>query len=85
MTVILGQAGQLSFGHSAFYGIGAYVCGLMASKTNVPTLLCLVAGTVTPGIVAWIIGRPVLKLRYFYLVLATIGLGTDLCCGRDAG
>ncbi|MBN1319835.1 MAG: ATP-binding cassette domain-containing protein [Thermoleophilia bacterium] len=75
VTVILGQAGQLSFGHSAFYGIGGYLAGLLALKAHVPTLLCLVAGTVAPGIVAWIVGRPVLKLRYFYLVLATIGLG----------
>lgn len=75
VTVILGQAGQLSFGHSAFYGIGAYLAGLLALKANVPTVVCLVAGAVVPGIVAWIVGRPVLKLRYFYLVLATIGLG----------
>ncbi len=75
VTVILGQAGQLSFGHSAFFGIGAYLCGLLAIKAGMPSLLCMVAGTVVPGIVAWIIGRPVLKLRYFYLVLATIGLG----------
>ncbi|MCL5736351.1 MAG: ATP-binding cassette domain-containing protein, partial [Actinobacteria bacterium] len=75
VTVILGQAGQLSFGHSAFFGIGAYLGGLLAIKAGVPSLLSLVAGTVVPGIVAWVIGRPVLKLRYFYLVLATIGLG----------
>ena len=40
-----------------------------------PTLAALVIGAIVPGIVALIIGRPVLKLRYFYLALATIGLG----------
>ena len=75
VRLILGQAGQLSFGHSAFYGIGAYVAGLLAMKLQVPTLLALVAGAVAAGVIALIVGRPVLKLRYFYLALATIGLG----------
>ncbi len=73
--VILGQAGQLSFGHSAFYGMGAYIAGLLCIKLDVPTLAALVIGAIVPGIIALIIGRPVLKLRYFYLALATIGLG----------
>ncbi|MCE5255045.1 MAG: ATP-binding cassette domain-containing protein [Actinomycetia bacterium] len=75
VVIILGQAGQLSFGHSAFYGIGAYVAGLLAMKLDVPTLAALVIGAVASGAVALIVGRPVLKLRYFYLALATIGLG----------
>jgi ABC-type branched-subunit amino acid transport system ATPase component/ABC-type branched-subunit amino acid transport system permease subunit len=75
VVMILGQAGQLSFGHSAFYGIGAYVAGLTALKLELPTVLCLILGAVAAGVVAVIIGRPVLKLKYFYLALATIGLG----------
>ncbi|HLA80455.1 MAG TPA: branched-chain amino acid ABC transporter permease, partial [Thermoleophilia bacterium] len=73
--LVLGQAGQLSFGHSAFYGIGAYVCGLLVYKFGVPTLAAWVAGAAATGVVALVIGRPVLKLKYFYLALATIGLG----------
>ncbi len=73
--IILGQAGQLSFGHSAFYGVGAYVAGLLSLKLGVPTLASLAIGACAAGIIAVIIGRPVLKLRYFYLALATIGLG----------
>jgi ABC-type branched-subunit amino acid transport system ATPase component/ABC-type branched-subunit amino acid transport system permease subunit len=75
VVIVLGQAGQLSFGHSAFYGIGAYVAGLMAMKLPVPTPLCLIMGALAAGVVALIVGRPVLRLRYFYLALATIGLG----------
>ena len=37
VVVILGQAGQLSFAHSAFYGIGAYTAALLAMKASVPT------------------------------------------------
>ena len=75
VVIILGQAGQLSFGHSAFYGIGAYVAGLMAMKLPIPTFVCLIIGSLAAGVIALIVGRPVLKLRYFYLALATIGLG----------
>jgi branched-chain amino acid transport system ATP-binding protein/branched-chain amino acid transport system permease protein len=75
VVIILGQAGQLSFGHSAFYGMGAYTAALLSMKVSVPTLPALVAGALVPGVIALIVGRPVLKLRYFYLALATIGLG----------
>ena len=76
VVIILGQAGQLSFGHSAFYGIGAYAVALLTTKLSVPTLAALVVAAVAPAVLAFIIGRPVLKLRYFYLALATIGLGS---------
>jgi ABC-type branched-subunit amino acid transport system ATPase component/ABC-type branched-subunit amino acid transport system permease subunit len=75
VVLILGQAGQLSFAHSAFYGIGAYSAALLAMKASVPTFLALVIGALIAGVIALIVGRPVLKLRYFYLALATIGLG----------
>jgi ABC-type branched-subunit amino acid transport system ATPase component/ABC-type branched-subunit amino acid transport system permease subunit len=73
--LVLGQAGQLSFGHVAFYGIGAYVCGLLVLHTSIPTFVALIAGAAAAGVVALIVGRPVLKLKYFYLALATTGLG----------
>ncbi len=73
--IVLGQAGQLSFGHSAFYGIGAYAAGLFTIRLHVPTLASIVIGALAAGLVALLVGRPVLRLRYFYLALATIGLG----------
>ena len=50
--LLLGQAGQLSFGHSAFYGIGAYVCGQLVIKLGVPTFVAWLAGAAAAGIVA---------------------------------
>ena len=75
VVIILGQAGQLSFGHSAFYGMGAYTAALLVMKASFPTFPALIIGALVPGVIALIVGRPVLKLRYFYLALATIGLG----------
>jgi len=73
--LIIAQAGQLSFGHAAFYGVGAYTAAILSVRYNVPTLLALLAGAALAGVIALVIGRPVLRLRYFYLALATIGLG----------
>ena len=73
--LIIAQAGQLSFGHAAFYGVGAYTAAILSVKYNVPTLVALLAGAALAGLIAVVIGRPVLRLRYFYLALATIGLG----------
>jgi ABC-type branched-subunit amino acid transport system ATPase component/ABC-type branched-subunit amino acid transport system permease subunit len=75
VVIILGQAGQLSFAHSAFYGIGAYTAALLAMKLSIPTFPALIIGAIVAGLIALVVGRPVLKLRYFYLALATIGLG----------
>ena len=41
VVIILGQAGQLSFGHVAFYGIGAYTAAMLTVKLPVPTLAAL--------------------------------------------
>jgi len=73
--LIIAQAGQLSFGHAAFYGVGAYTAAILSMKYNVPTFVALLAGAALAGVIAVVVGRPVLRLRYFYLALATIGLG----------
>ena len=52
VVVILGQAGQLSFAHSAFYGIGAYSAALLAMKASVPTFAALIIGALVPGVIA---------------------------------
>ena len=75
VSLVIGQAGQLSFGHAAFYGIGAYTASLLVVRLHWASLPALLAGAAASVVVALIVGRPVLRLRYFYLALATIGLG----------
>lgn len=74
LSVFMGFAGQISIGHSAFVGLGAYTTAILAVKTPLPTTACLAASAVVPGLTAWIMGRPILKLREYFLALATIGL-----------
>ena len=73
LNVLLGYTGQLSLGHAAFFGIGAYTSALL----SLPPLewsfwLALPAAALAAGIAGWAIGRLALKLRGAYFVLVTI-------------
>jgi len=90
LNLLMGYAGQISLGQAAFYGIGAYVSAIMttlASRHDVlPGVsrswwwpwLAIVVGMVITGGFAYLIGRPILKLRGNYLAMATLGLGIIL-------
>ena len=74
-NIIGGYAGQISFGHAAFLGLGAYVTGILWSQTGVDPLLTLpIAGLVAAGY-AVLVGMPTLRLRGPYFAIATIGVG----------
>lgn len=75
LTMLMGLAGQISLGHSAFYGIGAYVSAFLSVKAGLSPWLGIVAGAAAAGLVALIVGIPALKLREHYLALATLGFG----------
>ena len=75
LCLVLGYAGQISLGHAAFYGIGAYASGLLTTRWHMSPWLALVCAMVITGVMAYIIGRPVLKLRGHYLAMATLGFG----------
>ncbi|MCP4664902.1 MAG: branched-chain amino acid ABC transporter permease [Deltaproteobacteria bacterium] len=74
LSLFMGYAGQISIGHSAFFGIGSYAMAIMTVKYGAPSLLALVLAGLTAGLSAFIIGKPILKLREYFLALATIGL-----------
>ena len=74
-NMIGGYAGQLSFGHAAFLGMGAYVTGILWSQAKIPPLLTLpIAGLAAAGY-AVLVGYPTLRLRGPYFAIATIGVG----------
>ncbi len=76
LSILLGQAGLLSFGNSAFAGLGAYTAAILIGRWNVPPLAAAAAGIVLTGLVAMIIGKPVLRFKLYFLALATMGLAT---------
>jgi len=80
LNVIYGYTGQFSLGHAAFYGMGAYVSAYITRVFGIEGVLgflpaMIVSGVVT-GLVGYLIGIPILKLRDDFLAIATLGLGT---------
>jgi branched-chain amino acid transport system permease protein len=74
-NMIGGYAGQISFGHAAYLGMGAYVTGILWSQFKIDPLLTLpFAGIVAAGYAA-LIGLPTLRLRGPFFAIATIGVG----------
>jgi len=75
LNLLLGYAGQISLGHAGFFGIGAYLSGILTATCGwnpwfaMPFAACMV------GILAALIGFPILKLKGHYLAMATLGLG----------
>lgn len=75
LALLLIYAGQISLGHGAFFGIGAYTSGILTVKFTANPLLALAMGIVLVVIVAYTIGKPTLKLTGHYLAMATLGFG----------
>jgi len=73
LNLLIGYAGQISLGHAAFYGLGAYLSGVLTVTYNVSPWLGIVIALVATGCVALLIGIPTLKLHGHYLVMATLG------------
>jgi branched-chain amino acid transport system permease protein len=76
LNLLLGFAGQISLGHAAFYGMGAYFSGMLTAPhlgIGMDPWLAMVIGMLGTAILAWVIGIPTLKLHGNYLVMATLG------------
>ncbi|MCZ0960701.1 branched-chain amino acid ABC transporter permease [Paracoccus benzoatiresistens] len=75
IVILTGYAGQISLGHAGFAGIGAYACALAPVHLGLHPSLALVLGAAISGVIAFLVGRPILRLKGYYLGVATLGLG----------
>ena len=75
LNMVMGYAGQISLGHFALLGVGAFTSGLLtnATKGGLPFIVALPVAMVAGALVALVIGVPALRLRGLYLAIATIG------------
>jgi branched-chain amino acid transport system permease protein len=72
LNVLIGYTGQISLGHGAFFGVGAYSAAILAVKASFPFWLAVpVAGLVTAAI-GMIFGIPSVRLKHLYLTIATL-------------
>jgi len=75
MHIVIGEAGQFALSHTAFYGIGIYVAGLMNNHWHPPWILSILAGGACAAALGTIIGLLALRMRDIYLALATFAFG----------
>ena len=75
LNMITGYAGQISLGHAAFFGIGAYAAALASTKLGSPFLLNLLLAALAAGIVGAMLGIPCLRVRDDFLAITTMGIG----------
>ena len=73
LDFILGYAGQLNLGHSAFYGLGAYVSTLLIVKLGIPFWGAFVAGVAFSGLAGMFLSLFAVRLRGHYLAIASLG------------
>lgn len=75
LNLLIGYAGQISLGHAGFYALGAYGSAILAARGDWPVWISMPVAVAAVGVLAWLVGRPTLRLKGHYLAMATLGLG----------
>ena len=78
LTVLMGYSGQISLGHAALAGVGAFATANFVTRMHVPYLLALVLAIGVGMLVSLVIGLPALRIRGLYLAIVTLGF--NLAC-----
>ncbi len=74
LNIIMGYTGYVSFGHVVFYGLGGYVGMYLIGTLAVPLPFAVLGGGAAAGLLAFLLGRAILRLRGAYFALVTIGV-----------
>ena len=74
LSLLLGQAGQISLGQAAFVGIGAYGAAILTTKLGLNPWLAMILAAVLAAAIAGLVGMPTLRLKGYYLAMATLGV-----------
>ncbi len=74
LNIILGYTGYVSFGHVVFYGLGGYVGMYLIGTWKASLPLAVLGGGAAAAILAFLLGKAILRLRGAYFALATIGV-----------
>jgi branched-chain amino acid transport system permease protein len=78
LNILLGYTGYVSFGHIVFFGVGGYVGFYLLSEHSLPLYVAVAAAAVAAGLLAFVLGRAILRLRGAYFALATIGVNAAM-------
>jgi branched-chain amino acid transport system permease protein len=73
--LLLGYCGQISLGHNGLFAIGAYATAIATTWFGWPSLLAILGGIFITCVIAFVVGIPTLRLKGYYLAIATMGFG----------
>jgi branched-chain amino acid transport system permease protein len=74
LNIILGYTGYVSFGHIVFFGLGGYIGLYLMHALKASLWLAIPAGGLAAGLLAFLLGKAILRLRGAYFALSTIGV-----------
>ena len=72
LNILTGAAGQISLGHAAFVGIGAYTAAILANRFGLPFLLCLPLAGLAAAFFGVLVGAPSMRMKGLYLCITTL-------------
>src|SRR4030043_19025 len=72
LNLLIGFTGQISLGHGAFFGVGAYSAAILATTLKFPFWLSVPAAGVITACVGVVFGIPSIRLKHLYLTIATL-------------
>ncbi|AYH43830.1 branched-chain amino acid ABC transporter permease [Azoarcus sp. DN11] len=75
LNLLIGFAGQVSIGHAAFVAIGAYGSAIITTRFEASPVVALLGAAAGAAVVAWLVAKPILRLKGHSLTMATLGLG----------
>jgi branched-chain amino acid transport system permease protein len=72
LNILIGFTGQISLGHGAFFGVGAYAAAILATVAGFPFYAAVLCAGLITAVVGMIFGIPSLRLKHLYLTIATL-------------
>jgi branched-chain amino acid transport system permease protein len=75
LNMLVGYTGQISLGHGAFAGLGAYVAVILSTSFEFDPVLSIIISCIVLAVLAFFVSKPVLKLEGHYLAMATLAVG----------
>ncbi|MGC9030324.1 MAG: branched-chain amino acid ABC transporter permease [Desulfomonilaceae bacterium] len=76
LNLVLGHGGMFQFHHAVFYGVGAYACALIITKTSWPWFVAFIAGPLSAAMLALIMGLICVRLSKLYFGMLQLSLGS---------
>jgi branched-chain amino acid transport system permease protein len=75
LALLLGYTGQISLGHAAFFGLGAYLSGILSHRTGLSPWMTTALAAAVVGVIGWQLGWIIFRLKGHHLAIATLGFG----------